>query len=363
MGVRGLAGVLCGLMTVAPCWADPAERQRQSFLTGRVNPGVAARGSMEGFMVRVVCIVVGGKRISVLADNRGTVAGAQRSLFIESLSKSLEGQETPRYYQPGTMFLLEGAAVEGPDGGWSVPFRGSEFSVLDANWMASLERMGWTSEERVRVAQSWMMAFVFPSVRRMGEALFVKAVYPNPPAGFDEDGFLVETDWRNACWARDKQDDALAKAFVSECYHRAFQLYFTRKDMKMAAYLGRIEKEFFKNPQDAAVWFERARQNGSAEGARELGLMYRDGIGVKKDLRQAYLFLDEASSKKDPQGMAAFAGLLRAGVLEFGITADPRRAIELLRSAIVLGETNSTGHGDVLQKWKNILSEWSGKEP
>src|SRR5437899_366284 len=47
------------------------------------------------------------------------------------------------------------------------------------------------------------------------------------------------------------------------------------------------EGKDFGTPADAAIWFRRAAEQGSAEGAWRLGHLYATGEGVDQDLAEA----------------------------------------------------------------------------
>src|SRR5439155_7870663 len=49
-----------------------------------------------------------------------------------------------------------------------------------------------------------------------------------------------------------------------------------------------------KDPKRAAVYFHKACDNGHPLGCKELGTMYRDGLGVKQDADLATTFLKRA---------------------------------------------------------------------
>jgi TPR repeat protein len=58
--------------------------------------------------------------------------------------------------------------------------------------------------------------------------------------------------------------------------------------------VGVLSAKGAKDPKRAAVYFHKACDNGHPLGCRELGTMYRDGVGVKQDADLATEFLRRA---------------------------------------------------------------------
>ena len=46
-------------------------------------------------------------------------------------------------------------------------------------------------------------------------------------------------------------------------------------------------------------WLHTAAQRGSPEGMLELGRLYRDGVGVEKDLVKAYVWFNRAAAARN----------------------------------------------------------------
>ena len=58
--------------------------------------------------------------------------------------------------------------------------------------------------------------------------------------------------------------------------------------------VGVLSSKGAKDPNRAATYFRKACDNGHPLGCKELGTMYRDGVGVNKDVERATAFLKRA---------------------------------------------------------------------
>ena len=68
-----------------------------------------------------------------------------------------------------------------------------------------------------------------------------------------------------------------------------------------AAFLGRmyLRGEGVKTDYTMAkAWFERSVENGDREGYNGLGIIYRDGLGVKQDIKKALACFDAAAAQE-----------------------------------------------------------------
>lgn len=90
--------------------------------------------------------------------------------------------------------------------------------------------------------------------------------------------------------------------------------------------LGGILLEIEENPSDAAFWFKKSAERGSAVGKRSLGHLYANGLGVAQDLAQAERLFQEAASQGDAYAQFNLAQLW------WGKRA-PQEVAALLRSA------------------------------
>ena len=67
-----------------------------------------------------------------------------------------------------------------------------------------------------------------------------------------------------------------------------------------AAYLGRMYlrgEGVSADPVIAKAWFERGAEHGDRECQNGLGIIYRDGIGTRPDLKQALKYFDSSASQ------------------------------------------------------------------
>jgi TPR repeat protein len=55
--------------------------------------------------------------------------------------------------------------------------------------------------------------------------------------------------------------------------------------------VGVLSSKGAKDPKRAATYFRKACENNHPLGCRELGMMYRDGVGIEKDIDRATQFL------------------------------------------------------------------------
>ncbi|MFJ4002633.1 tetratricopeptide repeat protein [Streptomyces sp. NPDC090023] len=90
--------------------------------------------------------------------------------------------------------------------------------------------------------------------------------------------------------------------------------------------LGGILLEIEENPSDAAFWFSKSAERGSAVGRRSLGHLYANGLGVAQDLAQAERLFQEAAGQGDAYAQFNLAQLW------WGKRA-PQEVAALLRSA------------------------------
>lgn len=115
----------------------------------------------------------------------------------------------------------------------------------------------------------------------------------------------------------------------------------------------------------ALKYYEIAVYGEHAWATNNLGLLYRDGLGVSRDLKQAYVHFEQASRHKNPWAYTNLAGM--TGNIEwlergagngctlcliqeaaayhsgsYGVHRDTDKTVELLRGASALGDTQAT---------------------
>lgn len=85
-------------------------------------------------------------------------------------------------------------------------------------------------------------------------------------------------------------------------------------------------------PEDdskAAGWFQRAANQGSSSAQYNLGRMYADGEGVRRDYHQAARWFSEAAGQGNQRAQLQLARLYELGA---GVARDPREALSLWRA-------------------------------
>ncbi|MDO9162804.1 MAG: tetratricopeptide repeat protein [Methylococcaceae bacterium] len=78
-----------------------------------------------------------------------------------------------------------------------------------------------------------------------------------------------------------------------------------------------------KSPKEAASWFEKAANHGSAEGQYRFGLALQEGRGVLQDYKASFHWLEQAAQQGHPQAQYSYGQLYRAGI---GVDVDRARA-------------------------------------
>ena len=85
-------------------------------------------------------------------------------------------------------------------------------------------------------------------------------------------------------------------------------------------------------------WYRKAAEQGNGNGMRNLGVCYRDGIGVSNDASQAMTWFRKAVDFGDTNALCSIGNLYRDGV---GITKDAPAAIEWYRKGAARGDGNA----------------------
>jgi TPR repeat protein len=89
-----------------------------------------------------------------------------------------------------------------------------------------------------------------------------------------------------------------------------------------------------KNLADAAQWFRKAAEKGSAEGQFYLGLLYQEGKGVPQDYEQALVWYRKAAAAGHAEAQYNLGNLYEKGL---GTAKDPAEAIKWFRTVGQVG--------------------------
>jgi TPR repeat protein len=109
---------------------------------------------------------------------------------------------------------------------------------------------------------------------------------------------------------------------------RLFERAARAGDSEAAYQLGQMLRP--GEPAAAASWYAQAAQQRHAKAALALGLLYKNGEGVRQDARQAAHWLDLASALGNAHAMFLLSNLYNEGS---GVTQDRARARALLEEA------------------------------
>lgn len=90
-----------------------------------------------------------------------------------------------------------------------------------------------------------------------------------------------------------------------------------------------------KDPEAAFGWFSRAAALGSAAAMTQVGLMYSNGLGVKRDLDLAVSWFEQAAAKGDVSGRFLLGECYLDGL---GIAKNEAKAVALFQEAAAAGE-------------------------
>jgi TPR repeat protein len=97
------------------------------------------------------------------------------------------------------------------------------------------------------------------------------------------------------------------KAYLLKDYDKAFELFFKHKDNKSLdseaqrclGYIFDIQQKY----AEAMKWYKRAAERGDAKGQTNLGTMYIEGKGIKKDYREGIKWLQIAAKQREPMSL------------------------------------------------------------
>ncbi len=109
----------------------------------------------------------------------------------------------------------------------------------------------------------------------------------------------------------------------------------SEKDPAMGAARQAVRLRQFEKA--VSIWEEAARR-GNPSAAYQLGVAYRTGRGVAKDLEKAVGWFERAADAGDPDAQFALGLLSRSGL---GVPRNPDRALELIGKAARAGHTQA----------------------
>ena len=89
-----------------------------------------------------------------------------------------------------------------------------------------------------------------------------------------------------------------------------------------------------KDYNEALNFFKKACEMGVAKGCTNLGLMYKEGLGVSKDYRRAVELYSRACEMGYARGCNNLGLMYKKGL---GVSKDYRRAVELYSRACEMG--------------------------
>lgn len=79
---------------------------------------------------------------------------------------------------------------------------------------------------------------------------------------------------------------------------------------------------------------QRAAAKGNGNALNDLALMYKQGDGVRQDMKKALEYLNQAVAKNNPYALTNLGLMYGKGD---GVEADPERAVSLYKQAVALG--------------------------
>src|SRR5690606_27503971 len=92
------------------------------------------------------------------------------------------------------------------------------------------------------------------------------------------------------------------------------------------------------NYVEAAKWYTKAANQGSAAAQNNLGILYQNGQGVEKDLNKAAEWYTKAANQDNPYGQNSLGNCYRYGN---GVEKDINKAIEWYKKAEAQGNLNA----------------------
>lgn len=162
------------------------------------------------------------------------------------------------------------------------------------------------------------------------------------------DGVEVEQNWLQAAvWFRKAAEQGSA-----EGQYQLGRLYEEGKGEGQG-----VEQDWRK----AAKWYQSAAEQGYADAQWKLGLCYRDGKGVERNLIWAKLWLDKAARKGQEEARAALAQLEAGMTSAEDLVAADRAAAESGDAAAQCQMARRCFRGDGVPKDEVAGAEWFRK--
>ncbi|MBR4026597.1 MAG: sel1 repeat family protein [Lachnospiraceae bacterium] len=114
-----------------------------------------------------------------------------------------------------------------------------------------------------------------------------------------------------------------------------------KKEAEIYFYLGLYSAYGMDTEQNfinAAIYYEKSAEFGSVGALNNLGTLYKDGTGVKRDIQKAKELYERAVNMGHPNAMTNLADLYKTGN---GVPKDIYKAVELYERAVSLDNANA----------------------
>lgn len=160
------------------------------------------------------------------------------------------------------------------------------------------------------------------------------------------------------CLANANDRDIADKLYEQGKIREALQIYMKpeyRKDSLIQNRIGNVYlKPGFKDEKKSVEWFRKSADQGNMYGQYNLGLMYKQGKGVKQDYQQAFDWFSKAAEQGNAQAMTALGNMYDDGT---GVEKDEFQAVEWYVKAAqkgdLVGQCNAAGiftHSTTIKK-------------
>ncbi len=127
----------------------------------------------------------------------------------------------------------------------------------------------------------------------------------------------------------------------------ALQIYLQaehNKDSNTQNRIGAIYLKEYKDEKKAVDWFRKSANQSDMYGQYNLGLMYKQGKGVKRDYQQAFKWFSRAAEQGNEKAMTALGNMYDDGT---GVEKDEFKAAEWYVKAAekgdLIGQCNAAG--------------------